>query len=121
MVRIFYHSIFFSCKRRKLFIDGDAVKRAAKYFLPFLLLGKGVILYLYFTTNKGVWASASTQGTGFPIASMCLFASLVFVQYISGAIASFDITRYAKSPAHGFFDMFSGNTGGFMMTNKEHL
>lgn len=97
-------------------IGFDAVKRATKYFLPFLLLGQGVILFLYFTTNKGSWASSSTQDTGFPIASMCLFASLVFVQYISGATASADITRYAKSPAHGFFGMFSGNVGGFMMT-----
>ncbi|MCD7032779.1 cytosine permease [Metabacillus sp. GX 13764] len=97
-------------------IGFEAVKRATKYFLPVLLLGQAVILYLYFTTDSASAAPVSSQGGSIPFGVMCLFASLVFVQYISGATASADMTRYARSPKDGFAGMFAGNVCGFMMT-----
>ncbi|MBS2970001.1 cytosine permease [Metabacillus sp. KIGAM252] len=94
-----------------------AVKKAAAYFLPFLLAGEGIILYLYFTTNTSLTASVSTQtADGADSLRMLLFASLVFVQYVAGVSASADMTRYARSPLHGFWGMFAGNFIGFLMT-----
>ncbi|MDR0138070.1 cytosine permease [Metabacillus idriensis] len=95
----------------------DAVKKITKYFLPFLLAGQGVIFYLYFTTR-----SAAPSASNMPIDSnsalltMALYASLVFVQYISGVSASADMARYAKSPKHGFFGLYAGNFFGFFLT-----
>ncbi|AZB43924.1 cytosine permease [Bacillus sp. FJAT-42376] len=100
-------------------IGFHAVKKATAYFLPVLLAGEGIILYLYFTTNTSAPASVSTQAGGASeghVWTMLLFASLVFVQYVAGVSASADMTRYAKSPNHGFWGMFAGNFIGFSIT-----
>jgi cytosine permease len=48
--------------------------------------------------------------------TMALYASLVYVQYISGVCVSADMGRYAKSPKHGFFGLDTGNFLGFFLT-----
>ncbi|WP_338324898.1 purine-cytosine permease family protein [Metabacillus mangrovi] len=94
-----------------------AVKKATVYFLPFLLAGEGIIAYLYFTTDEALPASAGAYSaeTG-SAGAMMLFGSLVFVQYAAGVSASADMTRYAKSPGHGFWGMLAGNFAGFALT-----
>ncbi|KHE72925.1 cytosine permease [Halobacillus sp. BBL2006] len=99
-------------------IGFDAVKQATTYFLPFLLLGELTILYIYFTTNDGPGSWEKLQQGAFEgsISSMFFYASLAFVQYVSGVSASADMTRYAKSPSHGFWGLFVGNGAGFLLT-----
>jgi purine-cytosine permease-like protein len=98
-------------------IGFDAVKKATKLFMPFLLLGQAAILIIFITS-----AANSTAGTilfkaeGFSFASFVFFASLAFVQYVSGVSASSDITRYAKTGKQGFWGLFAGNVFGFFMT-----
>ncbi|MCD5323858.1 MULTISPECIES: purine-cytosine permease family protein [Pontibacillus] len=95
-----------------------AVKKATSYFLPLLLVGEGVMVYLYFTTNQ---ASSSLvtlsphEGHG-SLSMMIFFASLAFVQYVSGVSASADMTRYAKSPKQGALGLWIGNSIGFLIT-----
>jgi purine-cytosine permease-like protein len=95
-----------------------AVKRAVKYFIPVLVLGQFVILYLFIT--EGLAAGNMTQLTtgtkDAGTAAFFFYSSLVFVQYISGVSASSDITRYSKSSAHGFWGLYGGNMAGFLMT-----
>ncbi|MCA1021901.1 purine-cytosine permease family protein [Halobacillus litoralis] len=99
-------------------IGFDAVKKATSYFLPLLLAGEGTMLYVYFTTNNESGASLTLAMDGwsgsFPM--MLFFSSLAFVQYVSGVSASADMTRYAKTPAHGFWGLLTGNGAGFLLT-----
>ncbi|SFG51854.1 cytosine permease [Halobacillus alkaliphilus] len=99
-------------------IGFDAVKKATTYFLPFLLLGEFTILYIYFTTNQGdtAWFTFQLEPIQGSITSMFFYASLAFVQYVSGVSASADMTRYAKTPAHGFWGLLVGNGIGFFIT-----
>ncbi|WP_096199734.1 purine-cytosine permease family protein [Bacillus sp. FJAT-45350] len=99
-------------------IGFEAVKKVTKYFLPILFLGGVVMLYIFFTTDaKGmtfqdVW---SKEGTN-QVSTMLFFASLAFVQYISGVSSSSDIGRYAKSTNHAFYGLLTGNIIGFTLT-----
>ncbi len=99
-------------------IGFDAVKKATTYFLPLLLLGEGTMLYLYFTTNKGTgsWLTLSSEPIEISWPSFFFFSSLAFVQYVSGVSASADMTRYAKTPSHGFWGLLVGNGIGFFIT-----
>lgn len=99
-------------------IGFDAVKKATSYFLPLLLIGEATILYIYFTTNNHGGSLMMLQDGGFvgSISMMLFFASLAFVQYVSGVSASADMTRYAKSPSHGFWGLLIGNSIGFFIT-----
>ncbi|WP_242517885.1 cytosine permease [Halobacillus sp. GSS1] len=96
----------------------NAVKKAMSYFLPLLLVGEATILYVYFTTNvtPGSLMMLQSGGLGGSSPSMLFFASLAFVQYVSGVSASADMTRYAKSPSHGFYGLLIGNGIGFFIT-----
>ncbi|MEC3882892.1 cytosine permease [Halobacillus sp. HZG1] len=96
----------------------NAVKKAMSYFLPLLLIGEATILYVYFTTNvtPGSLMMLQSGGLGGSFPSMLFFASLAFVQYVSGVSASADMTRYAKSPSHGFYGLLIGNGIGFFIT-----
>jgi len=99
-------------------IGFEAVKRATTYFLPLLLLGEGTMLYLYFTTNessRSLFTLPTNESHG-SIGMMVFFASLAFVQYVSGVSASADMTRYAKTPKQGAVGLFLGNTFGFFIT-----
>ncbi|WP_226583740.1 purine-cytosine permease family protein [Halobacillus litoralis] len=99
-------------------IGFDAVKKATSYFLPLLLFGEITILYVYFTTNTesdtSILLQTNTWNESLP--TMFFFASLAFVQYVSGVSASADMTRYAKTPAHGFWGLLVGNNIGFLIT-----
>ncbi|ARI76799.1 purine-cytosine permease family protein [Halobacillus mangrovi] len=99
-------------------IGFDAVKQATTYFLPFLLLGELSILYIYFTTNndQGSWEKLQQGALEGSLSNMFFYASLAFVQYVSGVSASADMTRYAKTPNHGFWGLFVGNGAGFLLT-----
>jgi purine-cytosine permease-like protein len=99
-------------------IGFDAVKKATSYFLPLLLFGEATILYIYFTkNNQGVSVMMLQEGGfGGSLPMMFFFASLAFVQYVSGVSASADMTRYAKSPSHGFWGLLIGNSIGFFIT-----
>lgn len=95
----------------------DAVKKITKYFLPFLLIGQGFIIYLYFTTNTAKLSSSDMpKESDSAFLTMALYSSLVFVQYISGVSASADMARYARSPKHSFFGLYAGNLFGFFIT-----
>ncbi|TGB04058.1 purine-cytosine permease family protein [Halobacillus salinus] len=99
-------------------IGFDAVKKATSYFLPLLLIGEGTMIYLYFTTNdmQGSWLTLANSSTSISWPSFFFFASLAFVQYVSGVSASADMTRYAKTPTHGFWGLLVGNGIGFFIT-----
>ncbi|MFC0522329.1 purine-cytosine permease family protein [Pontibacillus salicampi] len=99
-------------------IGFEAVKRATTYFLPLLLAGEGTMLYIYFTTsesNHSLFTLTPEGGHG-SFSAMAFYASLAFVQYISGVSASADMTRYAKSPRQGAIGLMLGNSFGFMLT-----
>ncbi|WP_078545107.1 purine-cytosine permease family protein [Litchfieldia alkalitelluris] len=96
-------------------IGFNAVKNATKMFLPILLVGQGIILFLFITTPNHSSTVLFEKGS-WNIGMMCFFASLAFVQYISGVSSSSDMTRYAASPRHGFWGLYSGNLIGFGMT-----
>ncbi|KGX93359.1 cytosine permease [Pontibacillus halophilus JSM 076056 = DSM 19796] len=99
-------------------IGFQAFKQATTYFLPVLLLGELVMLSLYFTTEE----PATSLLTSNPMLQRehikvgLFYASLAFVQYVSGVSASADVTRYAVTPKQGAYGLFVGNALGFLMT-----
>lgn len=96
-------------------IGFDAVKRMTKYFLPFLFVGGLVMLWVMITnSNEQVFQYDAVETNH--LGTMLFYASLAFVQYVSGVSASSDMARYAKSPNSGFYGLFIGNVLGFMMT-----
>ncbi|RIW29686.1 cytosine permease [Bacillus salacetis] len=98
-------------------IGFEAVKKATKMFMPFLLLGQAAILLIFITTAADKMGSSILfSGGEFSLGAFVFFASLAFVQYVSGVSASSDITRYAKSGKQGFWGLFAGNVFGFFMT-----
>ncbi|KPB05409.1 purine-cytosine permease family protein [Bacillus sp. CHD6a] len=93
----------------------DAVKRATKYFMPWLILGQLVMIYLLITNGMSVDPPVKVEvGSDLPI--MGFFASLAFVQYVSGVSSSSDVTRYAVTSRQGFWGLFVGNALGFILT-----
>ncbi|MCA1032342.1 cytosine permease [Bacillus timonensis] len=99
-------------------IGFDAVKKATKLFLPVLIVGQIIMVYLLVTyMQKHAGTATTILNTGnWEIKTMLFYASLAFVQYISGVSASSDMTRYAKSYKHGFWGLYSGNVAGFIIT-----
>lgn len=98
-------------------IGFEAVKKAAKLFMPFLLIGQAAILIIFINTSANEsGTNILFSGGGFSLGAFVFFASLAFVQYVSGVSASSDITRYAKSGKQGFWGLFAGNVFGFFMT-----
>lgn len=95
----------------------DAVKKVTKWFLPLLFLGQAVMLFLIIRFSLNASPPLFFQGSGnFEFGPFFFFASLAFVQYVSGVSASSDMTRYAKSARHAFWGMLTGNLGGFILT-----
>ncbi len=94
----------------------DAVKKATKYFMPLLILGQVLMLYLLLSQGiTGGGASGNYEG-GWNLPMMGFFASLAFVQYVSGVSSSADVTRYAITSKQGFWGLFTGNVFGFILT-----
>lgn len=93
----------------------EAVKTVTRWFLPILIAGQGLMLYVIFTeipVTAGKPTIESTMNWGI----FFFYMSLTFVQFVSGVSASSDMTRYAKSARHGFSGMFLGNAIGYFMT-----
>lgn len=99
-------------------IGFEAVKKITKYFLPVLFLGGIVMLYIFISvadagmTFNDVWKKDGTNQIG----TMLFFASLAFVQYVSGVSSASDMARYAKSPKQAFGGLYVGNVIGFSIT-----
>ncbi|WNF38740.1 cytosine permease [Bacillaceae bacterium IKA-2] len=99
-------------------IGFGAVKKITKYFLPVLFLGGIVMLYIFISaTEPGMTFNevVTREGTN-QWSTMLFFASLAFVQYVSGVSAASDMTRYAKSSKQAFFGLYFGNLLGFLLT-----
>lgn len=95
----------------------DAVKKATKYFMPFLILGQFIMLYLLIEQRmNGVGVVVEKSNGGWNLPMMGFFASLAFVQYVSGVSSSADVTRYAITSRQGFWGLFTGNVFGFILT-----
>jgi purine-cytosine permease-like protein len=98
-------------------IGFEAVKKATKMFMPFLIIGQAAILFIFIAkAADGAGSRILFSGGDFSLGAFIFFASLAFVQYVSGVSASSDITRYAKSGKQGFWGLFGGNVFGFFMT-----
>jgi len=93
----------------------DAVKKVSRLFLPLLIVGQGLMLFVIFTELPVVSAS-NTSEFNMSWGTFFFYMSLAFVQFVSGVSASSDMTRYAKSARQGFTGMFIGNTAGYFMT-----
>lgn len=96
-------------------IGFDMIKRLTKYFIPILLIGQIVILFLLITSEVSATVITNSSTT-FSFASFFFFMGLTFVQYVSGVSASSDMARFAKSKIHSFWGIFSGNVIGFTLT-----
>ncbi|QPC47223.1 cytosine permease [Mangrovibacillus cuniculi] len=90
-----------------------AVKNAIKLFLPLLLTGQLLMLFLLVPSYQ---TSVSASEGPFSWSMFMLYVGLTFVQYVSGVSASSDITRYAKSPTQGAVGVGIGNIIGFAIT-----
>lgn len=93
----------------------DAVKKVSRLFLPLLIVGQGLMLFVIFT-ELPVASASKTSEFNMSWGTFFFYMSLAFVQFVSGVSASSDMTRYAKSARQGFTGMFIGNTAGYFMT-----
>lgn len=76
------------------------------------------MLYIFISaTEPGMTFSEviTREGTNH-FSSMLFYASLAFVQYVSGVSSASDMARYAKSSKHAFFGLYFGNLSGFLLT-----
>ncbi|MBM7704140.1 purine-cytosine permease family protein [Metabacillus iocasae] len=96
-------------------IGFDAVKSVTKKLFPVLFIGQTVMLVL-FIRSEPIVSTSQTTDTSSSFFTMIFFASLAFMQYVSGVSASSDMTRYAKSIKHGFYGVLIGNVWGFFVT-----
>jgi purine-cytosine permease-like protein len=111
-------SITFSILMSVLALIGfDAVKKAIRSFLPILILGQIILLYLLIKELN--WTSISNvenSHNNWSYYSFFFYSSLAFVQYISGVSASSDMARFARSEQAGFWGLYLGNVVGFFVT-----
>ncbi|WP_442595459.1 purine-cytosine permease family protein [Neobacillus sp. D3-1R] len=95
----------------------EAVKKAIRSFLPFLIVGQCVLIYLLIKDFD--WSTSIFLGgemRTWSLSQFLFFASLAFVQYVSGVSASSDMARFARSEKAGFWGLYSGNLVGFIIT-----
>ncbi|HSO58244.1 MAG TPA: cytosine permease [Paenisporosarcina sp.] len=93
----------------------DAVKKVTRLFLPVLIIGQGLMLFVIFT-EVPISTGKPSPNANMDWGIFFFYMSLAFVQFVSGVSASSDMTRYAKSARQGFNGMFFGNTAGYFMT-----
>ncbi|MFE7063914.1 purine-cytosine permease family protein [Sutcliffiella sp. NPDC057660] len=93
----------------------EAVKKATKYFMPLLLTGQILMFFLLIRELSDKPILAASEGS-WDLSMMVFFASLAFVQYVSGVSASSDMTRYAITAKQGFWGLYAGNVSGFILT-----
>ncbi|TLS39114.1 purine-cytosine permease family protein [Pseudalkalibacillus caeni] len=97
----------------------NAVKRITRYFLPVLLLGGIAMIAIYIRQpiNGNSFAEVIQVDSRPSISTMSFFASLAFVQYVSGVSSASDMARYAKTARQGFIGLYAGNVIGFLITS----
>ena len=97
----------------------EAVRKITKYCLPVLIAGGIFALILFLTSQKESFYFAqvwnSPEATNKPL-SMFFFASLAFVQFLSGSWSSSDLTRYAKTDRDAHWGLLIGNFFGYSFT-----
>ncbi|MFD1739340.1 purine-cytosine permease family protein [Bacillus salitolerans] len=96
-------------------IGFNMIKSVTKYFIPILILGQGVIIYIFIINSPAI-INVIAPHTNFSFHSFFFYTGLAFVQYVSGVSSSADIARYSKSEKHSVFGLFFGNVIGFVMT-----
>ncbi|WP_236634714.1 purine-cytosine permease family protein [Alteribacter lacisalsi] len=96
----------------------EAIKKVSRFALPVMAAAAVIMLGLFFTgTYDGLSASEAVADSGnWSLPVMVLFASLAFVQYVSGAGTSSDMARYAKSSRQAVTGIYAGNVLGFFIT-----
>lgn len=96
----------------------QAIKKFTAYFIPVLFLAGICMVYVFMASgNSGNYTYEVDWS--FSIASIgtiVFFASLTFVQYVSGVSTSSDLSRYGKSAKHAFTGIYAGNGVGFFFT-----
>ena len=109
-------AIVIACIMAYLAVVGyEAVKKVTRLFLPVLITGQGLMLYVVFTEIPVVSGVPTTELT-MNWSVFFFYMSLAFVQFVSGVSSSSDMTRYAKTARHGFIGMFLGNSIGYLIT-----
>lgn len=96
----------------------NAVKKATVFLLPLLFAGTVSMVIVFVTSNVGenTFTSIVTSSEAPQYSTVFFYASLAFVQYVSGVSSSSDMARYARSTKHAFWGLFTGNTSGFVLT-----
>ncbi|QKS71151.1 cytosine permease [Paenalkalicoccus suaedae] len=90
----------------------QAMKRFTKLSMPILLMSIASMLWIL-SSQEATGISHSSETS---VSVMLFYASLAFVQYVSGVSSSADLARYAKSPKHAFTGIYIGNSLGFLLT-----
>ncbi|MCA0986352.1 purine-cytosine permease family protein [Guptibacillus algicola] len=96
----------------------NAVKKATVFLLPLLFAGTISMLIVFLTSTVGgnTFPSTVSSNEAPKFTTVFFYASLAFVQYVSGVSSSSDMARYARSAKHAFFGLFIGNSFGFLFT-----
>ncbi|PYZ94574.1 cytosine permease [Salipaludibacillus keqinensis] len=97
----------------------QAMKKITAVFTPFLLIAGGCMFYVFFTSNpegSSFVQIISMNQDGWNGKTMFFYASLAFVQYVSGVSSSADLSRYSKTTTHAFWGIYLGNSIGFLCT-----
>ncbi|MCE7792106.1 cytosine permease [Salipaludibacillus sp. CUR1] len=99
-------------------IGFQAIRKVTAYFIPLLLFSAAGMFYVFITSHpEGASFTEVIYGEGMSsIPVMLFYASLAFVQYVSGVSSSADMARYSKSSKHAFFGIYIGNGLGFLIT-----
>lgn len=98
-------------------IGFEAVKKASRLFMPVLIIGQLILIYL-FVHYAAVHHEAGTLfNHQWKASYFFLYSSLAFVQYISGVSASSDMARYSRTPKEAFWGLLAGNGVGFLITS----
>ncbi|MBT2689342.1 cytosine permease [Bacillus sp. ISL-47] len=110
-------SVFLAGLMSLLALSGfNTVKKAIKYFMPFLIIGQVVLFVLFIKELSSTQSFGSLTHSHWSFGSFFLYSSLAFIQYVSGVSASSDMARYASSAKGAFWGLFAGNTFGFTIT-----
>lgn len=100
-------------------IGFNAIKKTLKQLFPLVLIGQAVILILLI---KEIPSSGNSVTPLFfhhedSISTMLFYGSLSFIQYVVTIASSSDLTRYSKSPKHGFYGLFTGSVFGYLIAS----
>jgi NCS1 nucleoside transporter family len=97
----------------------EAVRNMTRYGLPILVTGGMTILIVFLTSAQPtfhlgqVWDSPHATNL---LSAKIFYAGLAFIQYLSAASSSADLSRYARSNRDSHWGLFIGNVLGFTFT-----